>query len=388
MIFTLTLNMVQPNWYTRFFENQADELMQPGKVLIIYGPRRAGKTELIKKLVKKWQGTIYTGKGDDMDLQSLFVTRSLAKLSSFFSAYDLIIIDEAQYIPEIGAGLKLLVDSFPEKRFIVSGSSSFTLAGQVGEPLTGRNKVRILYPVSALELNNQFGAMELIHKRDELLIYGSYPEVLNCSANTDKIEYLLTLRDSYLLKDILQLEDIRYAQKINDLLKLLAFQIGHEVSLNELSNNLAISRQTVERYLDLLQQTFIIKKVTGFSRNLRSEISKSSRYYFWDNGIRNALINNFNPHGSRDDSGMLWENFLFIERLKKQEYQRIYSNIYFWRNYSGQEIDHVEEREGKLFGYEFKWGLKKSRPPQLWLNTYPESSYEVVNREDFLGFIT
>jgi uncharacterized protein len=380
--------MAHETWYNRYLELHAVELIQPGKVLVLYGPRRVGKTELVKRLIDGKPGRTYIGTGDDMDLQSLFATRSLSKLASALGSYDLLFIDEAQYIPEVGAGLKLLADHFPQMAIIVSGSSSFQLAGQLGEPLTGRQRIRILYPISALELNQQYGGMELIHKRDELMIFGSYPETLSNESIEDKKEYLLTLRDSYLLKDILQFEDIRYAQKINDLLKLLAFQIGHEVSLNELSNNLSLSRPTVERYLDLLQKTFIIKKVAGFSRNLRSEISKSSRYYFWDNGIRNALINNFNPLESRNDQGMLWENFLFIERIKKQEYNRMSSNNYFWRTYTRQEIDFVEEREGKLFGYEFKWGLKKSKEPQLWKEAYPEASFEVINRDDFIGFIT
>lgn len=376
------------SWFNRYFEKEAESLYQPGKVLILYGPRRVGKTELIKKIILGFHGKIYSGKGDDFDLQSLFNARSLSRLSSFFDSYDLVVIDEAQYIPQIGAGMKLLTDTFSEKRIILSVSSSFQLAGQIGEPLTGRNKVRTLYPMSALELKEQFGPMELVHKREELLIYGSYPEVMNYSSSSDKKEYLLTLRDSYLLKDILQLEDIRYSQKINDLLKLLAFQIGHEVSLNELSNSLAISRQTVERYLHLLQETFIIIKVSGFSRNLRNEISKSSRYYFWDNGIRNALINNFNSLDTRNDIGMLWENFLFIERLKKQEYTRNYSNNYFWRSYTHQEIDHIEEREGRLYGYEFKWRIKKTNPPGLWFETYPEASFELIDRENYIDFIT
>jgi len=379
---------MQAIWYNRYFENQAKELVQPGKVLVIYGPRRVGKTELIKKMISGRPGKTYFGTGDDMDLQSLFATKSLAKLSVALGSYDIVFIDEAQYISEVGAGLKLLTDNFPEMAIVVSGSSSFQLSGKLGEPLTGRQRIRVFYPISALEINDQFGGMELIHKRDELLIFGSFPETLRSESIEDKKEYLLTLRDSYLLKDILQFEDIRYAQKINDLLKLLAFQIGHEVSLNELSNNLGLARQTIERYLDLLEKTFVIKRVSGFSRNLRSEISKSSRYYFWDNGIRNALINNFNPLESRNDIGMLWENFLFIERIKKQEYSRIYSNNYFWRTYTRQEIDFVEDRDGKLFGYEFKWGLKVSKPPQLWKATYPDASFEVINRDDFIEFIT
>lgn len=380
--------MAEKLWYKRYYEDQAAELLQPGKVTVIYGPRRSGKTELIKRIIGNFEGRIYSGKGDDMDLQSVFAMRSQSRFSALFSQYDLLFLDEAQYLPEVGAGLKLLVDSYPAMTIVVSGSSSFQLSGKLGEPLTGRQRIRILFPISAMELHMQFGGMELISKKDELLIFGSYPETLQYNSFKEKQEYLLSLRNAYLFKDILQFDDIKYSLKISDLLKMLAFQIGHEVSVNELANALAISRQTVERYLDLLEKTFIIKRVTGFSRNLRSEITKTVRYYFWDNGIRNALINNFNLPGSRNDIGMLWENFLFIERIKKQEYQRIFSNNYFWRTYTRQEIDLIEEREGKLAGYEFKWGPKKSKPPRLWLDTYPEASFETINGENFLEFIT
>lgn len=379
--------MAEKLWFKRYYEDQAAELLLPGKVTVIYGPRRSGKTELIRKLIETFPGRIYSGKGDDMDLQSVFAMRSLSRFSALFSSYDLLFLDEAQYLPEVGSGLKLLVDSFPEKTIIVSGSSSFQLSGQLGEPLTGRQRIRVLFPISAMELNRQYGGMDLVKKRDELLIFGSYPESLQPGSFLEKQEYLVSLRDSYLFKDILQFDNIKYSLKISDLLKMLAFQIGHEVSVNELANALAITRQTVERYLDLLEKTFIIKRVTGFSRNLRSEITKTARYYFWDNGIRNALINNFNPPDLRNDTGMLWENFLFIERIKKQEYQRIFSNNYFWRTYTRQEIDLIEEREGKLAGYEFKWGNKNSKPPRLWLETYPEASFETVNRDNFLEFI-
>ena len=222
---------------------------------------------------------------------------------------------------------------------------------------------------------------------EQLIIYGGYPDVLNAKSKEDKIEYLLTIRDSYLLKDILEMENIRNPSKLSDLLKLIAFQIGHEVSVNELSNNLGIAKKSVERYLDLLEKTFVIKRVSGYSRNLRSEVTKTARYYFYDNGIRNAIINNFNPLDQRDDIGMLWENFLFIERLKKQEYKRIFSNNYFWRTYNRQEIDLVEERDGKLFGYEFKWKQRKIGAPKIWSATYPNSEFEVISKENFLNFL-
>jgi predicted AAA+ superfamily ATPase len=299
----------------------------------------------------------------------------------------MVFIDEAQRIPEAGYGLKLLIDNFPEMIILVTGSSSFDLSNKIGEPLTGRNIVRNLFPVSVLELYEQFGGMHVLQRLEELMIYGAYPEILNAASADEKKEYLMSVRDSYLLKDILELENIRNPSKLNDLLKLLAFQIGKEVSLNELSNSLGIARQSVERYLDLLEKTFIIKKVGGFSRNLRKEIVKTSRYYFWDNGIRNAIVNNFNLPLQRNDVGMLWENFLFMERLKTKSYRRIFSNDYFWRTYDQQEVDLVEDRDGKLYAYEFKWNPRKAKAPKAWTDAYPDSEFLVISKENFLDFL-
>jgi len=317
----------------------------------------------------------------------LLSAQKLSQLQSAFGNYQVVFIDEAQRIPEVGYGLKLLIDNFPEMIILVTGSSSFDLSNKIGEPLTGRNTVRTLFPVSVLELNEQFGGMYVLQKLEELMIYGAYPEVLNTLSADEKKEYLMSVRDSYLLKDILELENIRNPSKLNDLLKLLAFQIGHEVSLNELSNGLGISKQSVERYLDLLEKTFIIKRVGGFSRNLRKEVVKTARYYFWDNGIRNAVINNFNLPLQRNDVGMLWENFLFMERLKTKSYRRIFSNDYFWRTYDQQEIDLVEDRNGKLYAYEFKWSPRKVKAPKAWVNAYPDSEFQVISKENFLEFL-
>ena len=280
-----------------------------------------------------------------------------------------------------------MVDNFPEIKIIATGSSSFNLSNKLGEPLTGRNIVRILFPVSVFELYHQQGGMQIIQSLENLLIYGGYPEVLNAVSSIDKKEYILSLRNDYLFKDILELENIRNPSKLIDLLKLLAFQIGSQVSLNELGNNLGIAKQSVERYLDLLEKSFIIKKVGGFSRNLRKEIVKSNRYYFWDNGIRNALINNFNPLDQRNDLGMLWENFVFMERLKTKEYKRLFSNDYFWRTYDQQEIDLIEEREGKLYGFEFKYSPRKIKAPKAWTNAYPDAQFTVISKDNFLEFL-
>jgi len=276
----------------------------------------------------------------------------------------------------------------PSIKVIASGSSSFDLSNKLGEPLTGRQRIGVIYPLSMLELSEQFGPMEIQTRLDEFMVFGTFPETLNIQSDLEKVEYLSTLRDSFLLKDLLVLESIKNASKLTSLLKLLAFQIGKEVSITELSNTLGLAKHTVERYLDLLEKVFVIKRVGGFSRNLRKEITKTFRYYFWDNGIRNALINNFNHLDSRDDIGMLWENFIFSERLKRNTYKRRYANYYFWRTYDRQEIDFIEEYGGELAGYEFKWAAKEAKKPKLWLDTYDKSHFETINKANFLPFIT
>jgi len=374
-------------WYNRYLETQTDSVLKKGKVFVLYGPRRVGKTELIRKVISAFSGKIFSGSGDNQEVRELLSTQKLSQLQSAFGSYEMVFIDEAQRIPEAGYGLKLLIDHFPEMIILVTGSSSFDLSNKIGEPLTGRNIVRNLFPISVLELNKQFGGMYVLQKLEELLIYGAYPDVLNASSADNKKEYLMSIRDSYLLKDILELESIKNPSKLSDLLKLLAFQIGREVSLNELSNSLGIAKQSVERYLDLLEKTFIIKKVGGFSRNLRKEVVKTARYFFWDNGVRNALINNFNLLSQRNDLGMLWENFLYMERLKTKSYKRLFSNDYFWRTYDRQEIDLIEDRDGQLFGYEFKWKPQKVKAPKAWVDAYPNSEFQVISKDNFLEFL-
>ncbi|MBN1769307.1 MAG: ATP-binding protein [Prolixibacteraceae bacterium] len=374
-------------WYKRYLESSHHGFLKKGKVSLLYGPRRVGKTELIKKIISNYSGRIFTGTGDNVEISELLSSQRLSQLEMAFGNYQLIFIDEAQRIPNIGHGLKLLIDSFPDITIIASGSSSFDLFNKTGEPLTGRQITRTLYPISVMELHDQFGGMDVIQKLESLLIYGSYPEVLTNLGVDDKKEYLTTIRNSYLFKDILELDNIKNPSKLTDLLRLLAYQIGHEVSINELSNNLGISKHSVERLLDLLEKTFIIKKVGGFSRNLRKEITKTSRYYFWDNGIRNALINNFNALNTRNDTGMLWENFLFMERIKTKAYKRIYSNDFFWRTYDRQEIDLIEERDGNLFAYEFKWNKPNARAPKAFINAYPDALFKVISKDNFLEFL-
>lgn len=374
-------------WYNRIYETK-DAYLKKGKVNLMYGPRRVGKTSLIKQLLKDITKKVFLGDGDDIQLRKILSSNDKTRILSALQDYDYIFIDEAQRISDIAWGLKILVDNLPETIIIASGSSSFQLSSQVGAPLTGRSITSMLFPVSVIELKQQFGGMHIIQNLENYLVYGMYPEILNTGNSKDKISYLFELRNSYLLKDILELENIRNADKLYDLLRLIAFQIGNEVSLSELGNALELAKQTVSRYLDLLEKAFIIKKIGGFSRNLRKEVTKTNRYYFFDNGIRNAIINNFNMVETRNDIGMLWENFMVMERIKKQHYHEIYSNNYFWRTYDQKEVDFVEEREGKLFGYEFKWKVKNTKIQQEWLNTYDNASFEVINKENFLQFIT
>lgn len=374
-------------WINRIYENDS-ALLVHGKVNLLYGARRVGKTELIKRVVSEKSTMLYFGEGDDMELRQLLSSTDKRRIMSAFMDYDVIVIDEAQRITNIGLALKILVDNFPDKIIVASGSSSFRLSSQVGAPLTGRSNTKMLYPISILELKGQIGGMDIIQHLNQYLIYGMYPESLSLHSVRQKESYLVELRNAYLLQDILELDNIRNADKLFDLLKLLAFQIGQEVSLSELGNALNLAKQTIARYLDLFEKAFIIKKLNGFSRNLRKEVTKTSRYYFYDNGIRNALINNFNPIESRNDVGMLWENFLVMERLKWQEYSDFRCNNYFWRTYDQKEVDWVEEYAGKLMGYEFKWSPTKKKTQKAWLETYDNAEFEIISQDNFLNFVS
>jgi len=373
-------------WFNRFYEEDKPFLIK-GKVNLLYGPRRVGKTSLIEKILSETNKNTFIGSGDDIQVRNILGSEDKTKILSSFDTYDYIFIDEAQRINKIEWGLKILIDNLSNSTIITSGSSSFQLSSQVGAPLTGRSITNKLYPISILELKKQYGGMHILQNLENFIIYGMYPEVLNLKNNQNKISYLNELRNSYLLKDILEFENIRNSDKLIDLLRLLAYQIGHEVSLNELGNSLSLSKHTVAKYINLLEKVFIIKKIGGYSNNLRKEVSKSSRYYFYDNGIRNTIINNFSPIELRNDIGMLWENFAIMERLKKQEYHNIFSNNYFWRTYDKKEVDFVEERNGKLFGFEFKWNPKKIKIQKEWLNSYTNASFDVIHRDNFLPFI-
>jgi predicted AAA+ superfamily ATPase len=370
----------------RHLENLKTSVKQ-GKVVVIYGARRTGKTTLVNEFLKGEKEPCLLVSGEDITVQGYLSSQSIEKLKAFVGVNRLLVVDEAQKVQNIGLNLKLIVDHIPGIRIIATGSSSFDLARSVGEPLTGRKTTLIQYPLAQLELFAIEQRHETEARLESRLVYGSYPEVVLSADNRVREQYLKEIVASYLYKDILELEGIKQSAKIGRLLQLIAFQIGKEVSYTELGTSLGMSKNTVDHYLDLLEKAFVIQRLGGFSRNLRTEITKNSRYYFVDNGVRNALINNFNPVDLRNDTGELWENYLIIERLKRQEYLQKTASNYFWRTYAKKELDLVEERSGRLHGFEMKWGKDRPRPPKEWTAAYPEATWQVINRENYLDFI-
>jgi predicted AAA+ superfamily ATPase len=373
----------------RYYDD-LNKYIKPGKVLIIYGPRQVGKTTLIKKYLSSTKLKYRADSGDNIAIQNILGSQDFNEIFKYVGDNKLIFIDEAQEIAGVGMGLKIIVDQFPQVRVIVTGSSSFDLARNIGEPLVGRKRTLYLYPIAQLELlkqhNNQF---DLSQKLNDFLVYGAYPDTINAKSHDDKTAYILELVNSYLLKDILSLDKIKSPKALLDLLKLLALQIGNEVSLNELGQQLGWDLKTVERYLDLLEKCFIIVRLGGFSRNLRSEITRKSKYFFIDNGVRNGILQQFNDLDMRNDVGALWENFLIIERMKYRSYMGIHGSSYFWRTYDQNEIDLVEEFNNSLDAYEFKWSDKKIlKAPREWIDAYPEATLNVVNNSNYLRFVS
>ncbi len=363
--------------------------IKPGKVLILLGARRVGKTHLLKQVIANLDESLtLILNGEDQKTIDRMEIRSVENYKLLLGNAKYLIIDEAQNIPDIGLKLKLIVDEIPTIHVIVSGSSMFELNNKLGEPLVGRSHIVQLFPFAQLEYQNQENLIETDARLEQRLIFGSYPELLHLATIDEKTDYIEGLVNSYLLKDILAYEGIKKADKIIDLLRLIAFQIGSEVSIDELALNLkGISRNTIETYLDLLSKVFIIYPVKGFSRNLRKEISKSNRWYFYDNGIRNALIRNYNPLNLRNDIGQLWENYLMAERLKVNNYLKRRVNTYFWRTYDQQEIDLIEESGTNLAAFEFKWNKNKVKIPTAWKNNYHDATFEVINNENHIPFV-
>jgi len=356
---------------------------------MLFGARRVGKTQLIENYLKtvpeqKW----YKGHGEDRDLADMLEARSATRLRQLFDNYDGFFLDEAQSVSDVGAALKLVVDLLPQLKVIVTGSSSFRLDQSLGQPLTGRRSVHYLHPITITEIAQWKDTLAPAGYLPDLLTYGSYPEVLQIASPKERQTYLRQLVEDYLFKDILAFEQLRNARKLRDLTTLVAHQIGNELSLNELANTLQINKATVERYLDLLEKSFVLFRVGGFSRNLRKEVSKTMRYYFVDNGIRNAVIHNFQPINQRQDKGALWENFFVNERRRKHAYANTGVQNYFWRTYDQQEIDLVEVgSDGSLEAFECKWKERKNRPPTAWKKTYPEAPVQFVTPQNFMDFL-
>lgn len=370
----------------RYYQD-LDSYLEPQKVLVIYGSRQVGKTTLLKQFLDVGKYKYKLDSGDNIKIQDLLSSQDFDRIIDYVSGYEIIAIDEAQRVPNVGLGLKIIVDQVPGIKVIATGSSSFELAGQVGEPLTGRKRTLTLFPIAQMELKKTHNLYELDEKLPEYLVFGGYPAVMTAKTKADKSAVLDEIVNSYLLKDILELERVKGAKTLLDLLRLIAYQVGNEVSLSELGTQLGIDYKTVGRYLDLFEKAFVLYNLRGFSRNLRKEITKKSKYYFYDNGIRNAIISNFNDLGTRNDQGQLWENFLVAERLKVQQYAGIKSNNYFWRTWERHEVDWVEEREGRLFAYEFKYSAKPKKTFSAFLENYPDSITEIVNPQNYRGFV-
>ena len=363
--------------------------LKPNKVLILLGARRVGKTQLIKKYVESSNEKVLQLNGEDLNNARLLEERTFENYTRLLQNIELLVIDEAQAIQDIGLILKFIVDNIEGIKIIATGSSMFDLANKLGEPLVGRKNTLFLYPLSQIEFSAYENYIQTTENLETRLIFGGYPELTHYQSWEEKQTYLREIVSSYLLKDILVFDGIKNSNKIYDLLRLIAFQIGKEVSLQELGSQLQMSKNTVERYLDLLTKVFILFKIEGFSRNLRKEITKTSRWYFYDNGIRNAIINNYNSIQNRTDIGDLWENYLASERMKKQEYQKIFRKNYFWRTYDRQELDWLEEDAEKLSAFEFKWNEnKKSKIPTAFAKAYPEADFTLVNKKNYLDFIT
>ncbi len=371
----------------RELQDQILKKLQPNKVVVITGARRVGKTFLLKDIISKLEKDFLFLNGEDINTHLLLKKRSVENYRNVLGRKKILIIDEAQKIPEIGSILKLIVDEIDGIMVVVTGSSAFDIMNLTGEPLTGRKHSFILHPLSVREYAMEETALIRPDRLMQRLIYGNYPELLHIEENKSKQEYLNEIVSSYMLRDILSFENIRNSEKVINLLRLVAFQTGGLVSLLELGRQIGISKNTVEKYLDLLSKVFVLFKIEGFSRNLRKEITKSSKWYFYDNGIRNALIANFNMPDLRSDTGQLWENFLASERLKHQQYKRLKINNFFWRTYDHQEIDWIEEESGNLHGFEFKMKNRREIIPAAWKKAYPSASYRIISPENYFEWL-
>jgi predicted AAA+ superfamily ATPase len=371
---------------TRDIQIKIEELLFKGKVIIIYGARRVGKTVLSKQILSKYDHSLYINCEHLQNKQMLETTNS-ERLKDIIGEKRLIVLDEAQTVENIGLVLKIIVDTYPGIQVIATGSSSFDLANRLSEPLTGRTRQFLLYPLSVNELRQTAGRIELEARIDRLLRFGLYPDVVH-TGDQEAVEELNDIAGGYLYKDILQHQNVRKPELVINLLRALALQVGNEVSIHELANLLKENSHTVNRYLDILEKSFVIVRLPALSGNLRKEIAKNRKVYFIDLGIRNSLIQNFSPLNMRNDTGALWENFCVLERLKFLSAKRRFVNRYFWRTYDQKEIDYIEEYDGIFHAYEFKYHQRKrTKVPQDFAKTYPNHTFKVIDRGNFFDFI-
>ena len=363
----------------RILQQEIEQRIRPSKVALIFGARRVGKTVLLREILSNYSGRTLLLNGESLDTMKMLEERTITNYRQLFEGIDLLAIDEAQHIREIGLKLKLIVDEVPGIAVIATGSSSFDLQNQAGEPLVGRSAQFLLTPLSIREIASKFSGFEIKINIDNHLVYGLYPELLSLPNLREKQEYLEDMVNAYLLKDILAIDGVKNASKLHNLLKLIAYQIGSEVSLDEIGKDLSISRNSVARYLDLLQKAFVVFPLGGYSSNLRKEVTKSSKWYFYDNGIRNALLNDFKTFKERSDQerGALWENFIIGERLKRIKNNRLRTNQYFWRTYDKQEIDLIEEDNQLIKGFEMKAGSKVAKAPMAFARNYQPPTHHI-----------
>lgn len=377
--------------YERLLQKTIEQKFFKGKIIIITGARQTGKTTLALELIKRFsrKEVRLFNCDNPTDRQELY-NKNLEFLKQLIGDAKIVLIDEAQKVENIGEVLKLLIDFYKKKKqIIVTGSSSVNLLDNTQEPLTGRKYVYNLFPLTLEEIFSQKNQLKILKELESLLVFGSYPEVVSQKSFNDKQELLQELTSSYIYKDILEFQQIKNSDVLLRLLKALALQIGSQVSYSELANTVGIDKKTVERYINLLEKSFVIFRLSPYTKNKRREIAKLKKIYFYDLGIRNAIINNFNFFENRNDIGDLWENFIIAERMRYRSYHKIYANQYFWRTYDGSEMDLVEERGGKLNGYEFKWDKKRAKKKQCplsWLD-YPKSSYKIISNRDLKKFV-
>ncbi len=369
----------------RTIQNSVEKDLFKGKIIIIYGARQVGKTTLVKEIQRKFkEGSGYFN-CDEPDIREAFTDKTSTEIKTFLGDKKIVIIDEAQRVRNIGLSLKLIADNFPSIQVIATGSSSFDLSNKISEPLTGRKFEFYLYPLSIEELRSVYSDLEITRILEQRMIFGMYPEIV--VSGGDASEKLRNIANSYLYKDVLQYQNIKNPEVLNKLLQALALQIGNEVSYNELANIARVDKKTASNYVQILEKAFVIFRLRPFSRNLRNELKKMRKIYFYDTGIRNALINNFNNLNLRTDTGALWENFMISEKLKRNSNYGKIKNIYFWRTHQQKEIDYIEEYDGKLEGYEFKWAKDKFTKPKEFLETYKNSSLELVSKTNFMKFV-